>query len=178
MPSCCFCYTASPTQYHKHSLHNFCKQPQQPDFHFKISGILAAIKLTDKSGYPDNGYPDMQTLCPANFSYIRVLYSTLPTPNLLIEWQCTFGKFIRLPNRIESKLFLARIGMLYTRGDQVLQLPTLVLIRRSKLYSLYVLMPINTFFSNRVIQSWNSLPATPAFPLNIFIHSHQTIFHL
>jgi len=28
----------------------------------KISGFLAAIKLTDKSGYPDNGYPDLQTL--------------------------------------------------------------------------------------------------------------------
>ena len=28
-----------------------------PDFHFKISGFSAAIKLTDKSGYPD-----MQTL--------------------------------------------------------------------------------------------------------------------
>ena len=39
-----------------------CKQPQQPDFHFKISGFLAAMKLTDKYGYPDNGYPDMQTL--------------------------------------------------------------------------------------------------------------------
>jgi len=50
-----------PPQYHKHSLHNFCK-PQQPDFHLKISGFLAAIKLTDKSGYPDNGYPDMQSL--------------------------------------------------------------------------------------------------------------------
>ena len=44
------------------------------------------------------------------------------TPNLLIEYQCTSGKFIRLPNRIEkidsvakieSKLFFARIGMLY-----------------------------------------------------------------
>jgi len=46
----------------QHSLHNFCKKPQQPDFHFKISGFLAAVKLTDKSGYPDNGYPDMQTL--------------------------------------------------------------------------------------------------------------------
>ena len=44
------------------------------------------------------------------------------TPNLLFEYQCTSGKFIRLPNRIEknrfgsenrieSKLF-ARIGML------------------------------------------------------------------
>ena len=44
------------------SLHNFCKQPQQLDFHFKISGFLAAVELTDKSGYPDNGYPDMQTL--------------------------------------------------------------------------------------------------------------------
>ena len=42
------------------------------------------------------------------------------TPNLLFEYQCTIGKFIRLPNRIEkidsvarieSKLF-ARIGML------------------------------------------------------------------
>jgi len=28
---------------------------------------LAAIKLTDKSGYPDNGYPDMQTLTLAVF---------------------------------------------------------------------------------------------------------------
>ena len=35
------------------------------------------------------------------------------TPNLLFEYQCTSGKFIRLPNRIESKLFFARIGMLY-----------------------------------------------------------------
>jgi len=36
-------------------------KPKQPDFHFKISGILVAIKLTDKSGYPDNGYPDLKT---------------------------------------------------------------------------------------------------------------------
>ena len=28
------------------------------------------------------------------------------TPNLLFESQCTSGKFIRLPNRIESKLLL------------------------------------------------------------------------
>jgi len=48
------------------------------------------------------------------------------TPNLLFEYQCTSGKFMRLPNRIESKkidsvariepnrieTFLARIGML------------------------------------------------------------------
>jgi len=27
------------------------------------------------------------------------------TPNLLFEYQCTSGRFIRLPNRIESKLF-------------------------------------------------------------------------
>jgi len=27
------------------------------------------------------------------------------TPTLLLEYQCTSGKFIRLPNRIESKLF-------------------------------------------------------------------------
>ena len=43
------------------------------------------------------------------------------TPNLLFEYQCTSGKFIRLPNRIESKLFFARIGLLYytarTRGE-------------------------------------------------------------
>jgi len=45
------------------------------------------------------------------------------TPNLLFGYQSTSGKFIRLPNRIEkidsvanrikSKLFFARIGMLY-----------------------------------------------------------------
>jgi len=35
------------------------------------------------------------------------------TPNLLFEHQCTSGKFIRLPNRIESnRNFFARIGML------------------------------------------------------------------
>jgi len=34
----------------------FLQKPQQPDFHFKIFGFLAAVKLTDKSGYPDNGY--------------------------------------------------------------------------------------------------------------------------
>ena len=33
------------------------------------------------------------------------------TPNLLFEYQCTSGKFIRLPNRIET--FFAGIGMLY-----------------------------------------------------------------
>jgi len=27
------------------------------------------------------------------------------TPNLLFEYQCTSGKFIELPNRIESKIF-------------------------------------------------------------------------
>ena len=27
------------------------------------------------------------------------------TPNLLFKYQCRSGKFIRLPNRIESKLF-------------------------------------------------------------------------
>ena len=32
-------------------------------------------------------------------------------PNLLFEYQCTSGKFIRLPNRIET--FFARIGKLY-----------------------------------------------------------------
>jgi len=27
------------------------------------------------------------------------------TPNLIFEYQCTSGKFIRLPNRIEKNLF-------------------------------------------------------------------------
>ena len=31
------------------------------------------------------------------------------TPNLLFEYQCTSGTFIRLPNRIESKLFLPEL---------------------------------------------------------------------
>jgi len=46
------------------------------------------------------------------------------TPNLTFEYQCTSGKFIRLPNRIEKidsvakiesnriETFFARIGML------------------------------------------------------------------
>ena len=39
------------------------------------------------------------------------------TPNLLFEYQCTSGKLIRLPNRIET--FFARIGMLYNRVSDV-----------------------------------------------------------
>jgi len=42
------------------------------------------------------------------------------TPNLLFEYQCTSGKFIRLPNRKNRfgsenrvKTFFAQIGMLY-----------------------------------------------------------------
>jgi len=31
------------------------------------------------------------------------------SPNLLFEYQCTSGKLIRLPNRIESKLFLPEL---------------------------------------------------------------------
>ena len=47
------------------------------------------------------------------------------TPNLLIEYQCTSGKFIRLPNRIESKLSLPELECsnldqwLYEFGDSV-----------------------------------------------------------
>jgi len=37
--------------------------PKNLDFHFKISGFSAAIKLADKFVYPDNRYPDLQTLC-------------------------------------------------------------------------------------------------------------------
>jgi len=50
------------------------------------------------------------------------------TPNLLFEYQCTSGKFIRLPNRIESnRNFFARIGMLYR--SSVLPLFNLELLR-------------------------------------------------
>ena len=36
------------------------------------------------------------------------------TPNLLFEYQCTSGKFVRLPNRTESnRNFFCPIGMLY-----------------------------------------------------------------
>jgi len=59
------------------------------------------------------------------------------TPNLLFEYQCTSGKFIRLPNRIESKnrfgsenrieskLFgmLYKAALLYVQSDQSTQIP-------------------------------------------------------
>ena len=53
------------------------------------------------------------------------------TPNLLFEYQCTSGKFIRLPNRIEKidsveriesnriETFFARIGLLYLPDGHV-----------------------------------------------------------
>jgi len=39
-------------------------------------------------------------------------YKITPNLGLLFEYQCTSGKFIGLPNRIET--FFARIGMLYS----------------------------------------------------------------
>jgi len=44
------------------------------------------------------------------------MHTVKMTPNLLFEYQCTSGKLIRLSNRIESKLFFARIGMLLAVG--------------------------------------------------------------
>jgi len=37
------------------------------------------------------------------------MHTTKITPNLLFEYQCTSGKFIRLPNRIESKLYFSKL---------------------------------------------------------------------
>ena len=37
------------------------------------------------------------------------------TPNILFEYQCAIGKFIRLPNRIESKLFCPNWNALVPR---------------------------------------------------------------
>ena len=37
------------------------------------------------------------------------MHSIKITPNLIFEYQCTSGKFIRLLNRIESKLFLLEL---------------------------------------------------------------------
>ena len=48
-----------------------------------------------------------------------IMHTIKITLNLLFEYQCTSGKFIRLPNRIESKLFFCRIGMLYCRQPAV-----------------------------------------------------------
>jgi len=49
------------------------------------------------------------------------------TPNIVFEYQCISGKFIRLPNRIEkidsvvriesNRNFFTRIGMLYCKID-------------------------------------------------------------
>jgi len=59
------------------------------------------------------------------------------TPNLLFEYQCTSGKFIRLPNRIEKICFgsenqietiFARIGMLYHSLSLASVKSTLVLL--------------------------------------------------
>ena len=57
------------------------------------------------------------------------------TPNLLLEYQCTSGKFIRLPNRIEKidsvariesnriETFFAGIGMLYRQPIATVHIP-------------------------------------------------------
>jgi len=42
------------------------------------------------------------TLCRTSTKNSYAMHTTKITPNLLFEYQCTSGKFIRLPNRIES----------------------------------------------------------------------------
>ena len=43
-------------------------------------------------------------LCRTSTKDSYAMHTIKITPNLLFEYQCTSGKFIRLPNRIESKL--------------------------------------------------------------------------
>ena len=45
-------------------------------------------------------------LCRTSTINSYALHTIKITPNLLFEYQCTSGKFIGLPNQIESKLFL------------------------------------------------------------------------
>jgi len=45
-------------------------------------------------------------LCRTSTKNSYALHTIKITPNLLFEYQCTSGKFIGLPNQIESKLFL------------------------------------------------------------------------
>jgi len=52
--------------------HKFCKQPQQPDFGFDISGFLAAIKSSSTDN-PDIRISDMQTLIRAHTQSLQVI---------------------------------------------------------------------------------------------------------
>ena len=73
---------------------------------------------------PTNSVKALKALCCVEHGQ-KNSYTMLAikiTPNLLFEYQCTSGKFIRLPNRIEKICFgsenqietiFARIGMLY-----------------------------------------------------------------
>jgi len=44
-------------------------------------------------------------LCRTSTTNSYAMHTIKITPKLLFEYQCTSGKFIRLPNRIKSKLF-------------------------------------------------------------------------
>ena len=103
--ACCFCYNLKYRHNTTSTVYSFCKQPQQPDFHFKISGFLAAIKLMDKYRYVDNGYPDMQTLASLHYvigvprmkesDHSNIWYSIIYRQHcsILSHYKCDFEGF-------------------------------------------------------------------------------------
>ena len=45
----------------------------------------------------------IESMCKTSIKNSYAMHTIKITPNLLFEYQCTSGKFMRLPNRIESK---------------------------------------------------------------------------
>jgi len=61
--ACCFCYNLKYRHNTTSTVYTiFANSRNSRIFTLRYPDFFAAIKLTDKSGYPDNGYPDMQTL--------------------------------------------------------------------------------------------------------------------
>ena len=85
------------------------------------------------------------------------------TPNLLFEYQCTSGKFIRLPNRIEkidsvariesNRNFFAGIGMLYRVAFKLIVTVHRCLNGRAPNYLSNHVIPVSAIVSRQRLRS-------------------------
>jgi len=82
----------------------------QTDNHASTS-LLGFLQAGCPSCRPTNSVKALkaQILCRTSTKNSYAMHTIKISPNLLFEYQCTSGKFIRLPNRIENIDSVARI---------------------------------------------------------------------
>jgi len=74
----------------------------RPSIHYAVFLAYLLYSLSQKIHHNARNWKLYSVEHPQKNSY--AMYTIKITPNLLSEYQCTSGKFIRLPNRIEKSI--------------------------------------------------------------------------